>query len=53
VVLTNLNGFAVEVKAGDRIAQLRMVLRITAEFEEVEELGAAVRGARGFGSTGV
>jgi dUTP pyrophosphatase len=53
VVLTNLNGYPVEVWVGERVAQLRMVLRITAEFEEVEELGEAVRGAKGFGSTGV
>ena len=53
VVLTNLGGEAVEVKAGDRIAQLRIVQRIEADFEEVTELAAATRGANGFGSTGV
>ncbi len=53
VVLTNLGVDPVEVKVGDRVAQLRIVQRITAEFEEVEELGEAVRGGRGFGSTGV
>src|ERR1700678_4102702 len=52
VVVTNLSGAAVEVKAGDRIAQLRIVRRIEAEFEEVSELVEAPRGARGFGSTG-
>jgi dUTP pyrophosphatase len=52
VVMTNLSGAAVEIKAGDRIAQLRIVRRIEAEFEEVSELVEASRGAMGFGSTG-
>jgi dUTP pyrophosphatase len=42
----------VEIKAGDRIAQLRVVERIEASFEVVEELGDAARGVGGFGSTG-
>jgi dUTP pyrophosphatase len=53
VVMTNLGAAPVEIKAGDRIAQLRIVQRIEAEFEEVAELGEAARGAGGFGSTGV
>jgi dUTP pyrophosphatase len=53
VVVTNLNPVAVEVGVGDRIAQLRIVERIEAQFEEVEELVDAARGAAGFGSTGV
>lgn len=53
VVVTNLSAATVEVKAGDRIAQLRIVQRIQADFEEVTELGAAARGSNGFGSTGV
>ena len=52
VVMTNLSAAAVEIKAGDRIAQLRIVRRIEAEFEEVGELEEAARGAAGFGSTG-
>ena len=52
VVMTNLGTAPVELKAGDRIAQLRIVARIEASFEEVEELGGAARGAGGFGSTG-
>jgi dUTP pyrophosphatase len=52
VVMTNLGGAAVEIKAGERIAQLRIVERIEATFEEVEELGEAARGVGGFGSTG-
>jgi dUTP pyrophosphatase len=53
VVVANLGEVAIEVKPGDRIAQLRIVRRIEAEFEEVEELAEAARGAGGFGSTGV
>jgi len=52
VVMTNLSERPVEIKTGDRIAQLRIVERIEAQFEVVEELGAAARGAGGFGSTG-
>lgn len=53
IVVTNLGPAAVEVKPGDRIAQLRIVQRIQAEFVEVVELGEAARGVGGFGSTGV
>jgi dUTP pyrophosphatase len=52
VVMTNLSAVAVEIKAGDRIAQLRIVRRIEAQFEEVSELVEASRGVAGFGSTG-
>lgn len=53
VVVTNLGAGAVEIAVGDRIAQLRLVRRIEARFEEVEELVDAPRGVGGFGSTGV
>jgi dUTP pyrophosphatase len=53
IVLTNLNPTPFEVAVGDRIAQLRIVQRIEATFEEVAELAEAPRGAAGFGSTGV
>jgi dUTP pyrophosphatase len=52
VVVTNLGAAAVEIKAGDRVAQLRIVQRIEAQFDEVTELAEAPRGAKGFGSTG-
>jgi dUTP pyrophosphatase len=52
IVVTNLGAAAAEVKVGDRIAQLRIVQRIEAAFEEVEELTGAARGEKGFGSTG-
>jgi dUTP pyrophosphatase len=53
IVVTNLSGAAFTVNAGDRIAQLRIVHRIEAQFEEVAELAEAPRGEGGFGSTGV
>jgi dUTP pyrophosphatase len=52
VVVTNLSAAAMEIKAGDRVAQLRIVQRIEAQFEEVAELAEAARGEGGFGSTG-
>ncbi len=52
VVMINLSGMAVEIVAGDRVAQLRIVRRIEARFEEVTELVEAPRGVKGFGSTG-
>jgi dUTP pyrophosphatase len=52
VVLTNLADHAQTVFAGDRVAQLRIVQRIEAEFEEVSDLDETVRAAKGFGSTG-
>jgi dUTP pyrophosphatase len=53
IVVTNLSAGAFTVNTGDRIAQLRIVQRIEAQFEEVAELAEAPRGAGGFGSTGV
>lgn len=41
------------VKVGDRIAQLILEKIAIAEVEEVDDLSATVRGAGGFGSTGV
>ncbi len=52
IVITNLTPEAAQIAAGDRIAQLRIVQRIEAVFEEVAELAEAPRAARGFGSTG-
>ena len=41
------------VKAGDRIAQLILERIITPEVEEVVDLDETIRGAGGYGSTGV
>ena len=52
VVITNLGSQPFEISPGDRIAQLRIVRRIEAEFIEAESLAETQRNARGFGSTG-
>ncbi len=52
VVLTNVTPTPITLAAGDRIAQLRIVKKLQATFEEVEDLDATHRGEGGFGSTG-
>lgn len=52
VVLINITDAPIELAAGDRIAQLRIVQKIEASFEEVDDLDATHRGEGGFGSTG-
>jgi dUTP pyrophosphatase len=52
VVLTNIGQEKTEFKKGDRVAQIRFVQKIQAEFAEVSELGTSDRGEQGFGSTG-
>ena len=53
VILFNLGEEDLEVKKGDRIAQLILEKISMAAVEEVKELSKTVRGAGGFGSTGV
>jgi dUTP pyrophosphatase len=52
VVLTNLSPEVQAIEVGQRIAQLRIVERIEAVFEETDVLAPAPRGVGGFGSTG-
>ncbi len=52
VVLINLGKEAFQIKAGDRIAQLRIVHRLEVEFTEVESVATTLRDVKGFGSTG-
>lgn len=52
VVLLNTTAAIVALPAGTRVAQLRIVERIEAEFVEVEVLDETVRNSGGFGSTG-
>lgn len=52
VVLTNLGAEPQTVAPGHRIAQLRVVERIQAVFEETDMLAETPRGQGGFGSTG-
>ncbi len=53
VLLANLGAEPVTIARGDRIAQLIVAPVSRASFEEVAELPQSVRGAGGFGSTGV
>lgn len=53
VILFNYSDVDFEVKAGDRIAQLIIEQIVTPEVTEVDDLDLTVRGAGGFGSTGV
>ncbi|KAI3717689.1 hypothetical protein L1987_69463 [Smallanthus sonchifolius] len=53
VILFNYSDVDFEVKAGDRIAQLIIEKIKTPEVVEVDDLDSTVRGAGGFGSTGV
>jgi dUTP pyrophosphatase len=52
VVLTNVTDAPITLAAGDRVAQLRIVQKLQATFEEVDDLDATHRGEGGFGSTG-
>lgn len=52
VLLINLGHESVEIKRGERIAQLVIVPVVRAVFEEVEELEETKRGTSGFGSSG-
>lgn len=52
VVLTNVTDAPITLGVGDRIAQLRIVKKLQATFEEVDDLDATHRGEGGFGSTG-
>jgi dUTP pyrophosphatase len=53
IVLTNLAAEPQVVAPGHRIAQLRVVERIQASFEETDMLAETPRNSAGFGSTGV
>lgn len=53
VILVNLSAEPIHIKHGDRIAQLVIAPVTQGEWREVEVLESSVRGAGGFGSTGV
>jgi dUTP pyrophosphatase len=40
------------IKVGDRIAQIRIVRRMEANFVEADEIAETERSGRGFGSSG-
>jgi dUTP pyrophosphatase len=52
IVMTNLGNTAIELKAGEKIAQMIPVPVLTGSIERVEELEESARLAKGFGSSG-
>lgn len=52
ILMTNLGETAVELKAGEKIAQMIPVRILTGPVEEVEALEASERAEKGFGSSG-
>lgn len=52
VLMTNLSLQAVEISAGDKIAQMVPVHVLTGPVEDVENLENSARAAKGFGSSG-
>ncbi|MGA7106577.1 MAG: dUTP diphosphatase [Terracidiphilus sp.] len=52
VLMTNLGASAVELKAGEKIAQMIPVPVLTGVVEEVEVLEESARAGKGFGSSG-
>ena len=52
VILANLGGAAIEIRRGDRIAQLVVQPVVQAQLVEVAAVAATGRGPGGFGSTG-
>lgn len=53
VALHNHSGEDITIDAGERVAQIVIAPYLYARYEEVEELEETVRGAGGFGSTGM
>ena len=52
VLMTNLGEAAVELKAGEKIAQMIPVPVLTGLVQEVDSLEDSARAAKGFGSSG-
>lgn len=52
VVLWNISQAEIEVRAGDKVAQLLILPVTTPAIQEVSELDETDRGSKGFGSSG-
>lgn len=52
IVMTNLGDAAIDLKAGEKIAQMIPVPVLTGRVEQVESLEDSARAAKGFGSSG-
>lgn len=53
IVMTNLGGEPVELKAGEKIAQMVPVPILTGPVSEEEDLEVSARQGKGFGSSGI
>jgi len=53
IVMTNLGDTAVELKPGEKIAQMIPVPVLTGQVHEVDDLEASAREGKGFGSSGI
>jgi dUTP pyrophosphatase len=53
VLLINLSDQVFEINSGDRIAQMVIARHEKANWQQVEELNETLRGAGGYGHTGV
>lgn len=51
--MTNLGEIAVEIKSGEKIAQMVPVPVLTGLVRKVEDLEVSARADRGFGSSGL
>jgi dUTP pyrophosphatase len=52
IVMTNLGGAPVELKAGEKIAQMIPLPVLSGQVEDVDTLEVSARKGRGFGSSG-
>jgi dUTP pyrophosphatase len=52
VLMTNLGDAEIEIKAGEKIAQMIPVPVLTGAVEEVDTLEESARAEKGFGSSG-
>jgi dUTP pyrophosphatase len=52
ILMTNLGDSSVELRAGEKIAQMIPVPVLTGPVHEVETLEASTRAEKGFGSSG-
>jgi dUTP pyrophosphatase len=53
ILMTNLGESPIEIRAGEKIAQMIPVPILTGAIQEVESLEVSTRAAKGFGSSGV
>src|ERR1700739_3808395 len=52
ILMTNLGAAAIDLKAGEKIAQMIPVPVLTGQVEQVESLEDSARAEKGFGSSG-